>query len=162
MSIRLSLLPYRGKTAAQLLGVPISIAGACVIVMRGSWEAFIGLSLVQGDVWMMVAFIFYASYLVLLHKRPAMNSVSFLTVTFGIGVLPLLALYLWELSWARPTATIANVLLATIDLAVLPSVLAYLSSAPLAVDVPSLPCVPHAGTLALDKESLRPRPRASA
>jgi drug/metabolite transporter (DMT)-like permease len=125
--ILLSLLLYGEKTSAvQLLGVSISIVGASVIVMRGSWDAFIGLSLVQGDLWMMVAVVLYACYSVLLRKRPAMHPLSFLTLTFGIGVLSLLPLYLWELSWTRPSASAVNVLLTTMYLAVFPSILAYL------------------------------------
>lgn len=125
--IVLSLLLFREKIAAvQSLGVSMCVAGAAMIVVRGSWHTLIQLSPVQGDVWMMVAVVLYALYSVLLRKRPALHPLSFLTLTFGIGVLSLAPLYLWELSWVRPTATAGNIALSVMYLAVFPSVLAYL------------------------------------
>jgi drug/metabolite transporter (DMT)-like permease len=117
---------YREKVlGTQLLGVFICIAGAGVIVLRGQWHTLLDLSFVQGDVLMILAVVLYALYSVLLPKRPGIHPLSFLTVTFGLGALGLLPVYIWELSGSGPFAITADVFMSVVYVAVFPSIVAY-------------------------------------
>ncbi len=78
----------------QLFGVLLCVMGAATVVLRGQWQLFTQMTLVEGDLLMAIAVVAYALYSALLRKRPAMHPMSFLVYTFGIGALMLLPLYL--------------------------------------------------------------------
>ena len=83
----------------QLVGVILCILGAVLIALKGKWSTLTTMSFTEGDILMLLAVLTYALYSALLRKRPAVNPLSFLTVTFGIGTLMLLPLYVAELLW---------------------------------------------------------------
>jgi drug/metabolite transporter (DMT)-like permease len=74
---------------------------------------------------MILAVVLYALYSVLLPKRPGIHPLSFLTVTFGLGALGLLPVYIWELSGSGPFAITADVFMSVVYVAVFPSIVAY-------------------------------------
>ena len=67
-----------------------------IIATQGSPGDLFDLALNPGDVWVLAAVLSYAFYSVLLRRRPAVHPLSFLAVTFALGDLMLLPLYLWE------------------------------------------------------------------
>jgi drug/metabolite transporter (DMT)-like permease len=83
----------RGLQAASLL---LSLVGAVLIIVRGDLEALVAFDFVAGDLWVVAATVGGAFFSVLLFFRPAIHPVSLVTVTFCIGVVPLVPFYLWE------------------------------------------------------------------
>ncbi len=124
--ILISLLRYREKShAVQLAGVSLSIAGAVLIVIRGSLSALLQMKVAGGDLLVSVAVVSYALYSVLLRERPAIHPLAFLAATFGLGALGLLPLSLWELAAVGPPKIDFRVALSILYVAVFPSILAY-------------------------------------
>lgn len=55
----------------QWLGIGISFAGAAVLICHGDLAALLALRLGRGELWMLVAVPVWATYSVLLKRRPA-------------------------------------------------------------------------------------------
>jgi drug/metabolite transporter (DMT)-like permease len=113
-------------TAAQAVGIMMSLAGAVTIVCRGDIGTLIAISLNRGDVWILIALAAYALYTALLRLRAPMHPLSFLAATIGASVIVLTPAALWEVVDGRvmrldmPTAAI----LAYVG--IFPSILSYL------------------------------------
>lgn len=116
---------YERIRKIQIVGVICCILGASLVVLRGNILTFMNLSFVQGDLLMLTAVFLYALYCVLLRKRPPMHSMSLLTYTFGLGVLGLLPLYVWETSTLGPIVFTWEVAQSILYVAVFPSIVAY-------------------------------------
>ena len=116
---------YERIRMIQLIGVTGCILGAFLVVLKGSLDTFLKLSFDKGDLLMITAVFFYALYCVLLRKRPRMHPMSFLTYTFGIGVLGLIPLYAWETATLGPAAFTREAALSILFVAVFPSIVAY-------------------------------------
>ena len=123
----MSFLIFREKiTAIQAIGVVISLIGAFIIIMQGDLKMLSSLSMNRGDVLIFIAVISYAGYSVMLRKRPSIHPLSFLAVTFIIGSLLLLPLYLWETFTMRSISFNRPTLLAISYVAIFPSIVSYL------------------------------------
>ncbi|OJU83799.1 MAG: permease [Shinella sp. 65-6] len=71
----------------QVAGVALSILGVAGIVFEGDPAAALRLHLGKGDALVLIAVVVWSLYTVLLRLRPAISPVSFIWVTFAIGVL---------------------------------------------------------------------------
>jgi drug/metabolite transporter (DMT)-like permease len=121
-----TLVMFREKVSGvQILGVAICIIGAFIVILRGRWDTLLGMSFAPGDILMMGAVVLYALYSVLLRRRPAIHPLSVLIYTFGLGVLFLLPLYIWELAGSATMKLSLAVILSILYVAVFPSIVAY-------------------------------------
>ena len=121
-----TLLMFKEKVnRRQLLGVAICIFGAFIVILRGRWDTLLGMSFASGDILMMGAVIVYALYSALLRQRPAIHPLSFLIYTFGLGVIFLLPLYIWELAGSATMTLTLQVILSILYVALFPSIVAY-------------------------------------
>lgn len=121
-----TLVMFKEKVSAlQIMGVAICIIGAFIVILRGRWDTLLGMSFASGDILMMGAVILYALYSVLLRRRPAVHPLSFLIYTFGLGILFLLPLYIWELACSATMNLNHRVILSILYVAVFPSIVAY-------------------------------------
>ncbi len=124
--ILVSLILFRERvTAIQVLGTILCMIGAAIVVLRGDLGALLSLSIAQGDVIMIAAVILYALYSVLLRRKPDVHPFSILLYTFGLGVLMLLPIYIWEHHAVGPVPTRPEALLAIGYVAAFPGVVAY-------------------------------------
>ncbi|WP_319407272.1 DMT family transporter [uncultured Desulfosarcina sp.] len=124
--IVISLILYGERVSwIQAAGVSLCVVGAGVVVLKGRWQSLIDMSLVQGDLLMLVAVILYALYSALLPKRPNIHPMSFLTYSFGLGCLGLLPLYLWEVSVVGTFTLTPGVAGSIGYVAIFPSIVAY-------------------------------------
>jgi drug/metabolite transporter (DMT)-like permease len=112
-------------TRLQILGVTICISGAFVVILRGQWDTLVGLAFAPGDILMMGAVILYALYSALLRQRPAIHPLSFLIYTFGLGIIFLLPLYIWELAGSATMTLTYPVIVSILYVALFPSIVAY-------------------------------------
>lgn len=126
MIILISWVVFREKiSTVQMVGVMVSMAGAGLIVVHGKWQILLAMNLVEGDVLMLIAVFVYALYSALLRKRPPIHPLSFLTLTFGFGMLMLLPFYLWELMVAGPFSVSPAAIMSILYVALFPSIIAY-------------------------------------
>jgi drug/metabolite transporter (DMT)-like permease len=58
-------------TPRQWAGTAVSLAGAGVLISRGSLDVLLGLDLVRGDLWMVAGVLLWTAYSLLLRRRPA-------------------------------------------------------------------------------------------
>lgn len=113
-------------TWAQAAGIAISLSGVFVILLRGDPGALADINLNRGDIIFLVAMGCFGFYSALSAKRPRVHNLSFLTFTFGCGMVCLIPALLWELA-ARPVMQFTPQSFAVIAyVAIFPSILAYL------------------------------------
>lgn len=124
--IVISLVLYRERVSLlQLAGVAACILGAAMVVLHGDIGALLAMSLVRGDVIMVVAVIIYAAYSALLRRRPPIHPLSFLIFTFGIGAGGLAPLYAWEIAAVGAFSWSWQVVVSILYVAAFPSIVAY-------------------------------------
>jgi len=85
----------------QLVGVAISLAGALIIISKADLRVVLGLAFNGGDLIIMTAVVIWSLYSVLLRKGPKVHPLSFLAVTFAVGVVSVLPFYLAEVASGR-------------------------------------------------------------
>jgi drug/metabolite transporter (DMT)-like permease len=92
----------------QVLGVSVTLLGVVAVSARGSLEVLRSLGFNIGDLWMLVASLFYAGYTLGLRRRPAVSGLVFFTamaVAAFLTSLPLVAVeaLAGTLQWPTPT-----------------------------------------------------------
>ena len=113
-------------TAAQAVGILLSLIGVLIIMLRGNLLSLTDIEFNRGDLIFALALLIFGFYSVLSSKRPAIHALSFAAFTFGCGAACLIPLFLWEL-YARPTMELNGANLLTLFyVAVFPSAVAYL------------------------------------
>ncbi len=86
-------------TPLQGLGVVVSTLGALAIILRGDLAILWRLDFNRGDLWILLASTLWATYSVLLKRKPAELEVMALTTAVVVtGALMMAPLYLWEMS----------------------------------------------------------------
>ena len=121
-----TLVLFKEKVSGmQILGVAICVFGAFIVILRGRWDTLLGMSFAPGDILMMGAVILYALYSALLRRRPLIHPLSFLIYTFGLGIIFLLPLYVWELAGSAAMILTLPVVLSILYVALFPSIVAY-------------------------------------
>jgi len=110
----------------QGAGILVSLWGAVTIIARGEPTVLASLQFNRGDLLVGAAVLCYAGYSVLLRTRPAVHPLSFITVTFWLGALMILPLYLGESLAGRPLQVQPVALLVIGYVSIFPSILSYL------------------------------------
>ncbi|WHU03189.1 DMT family transporter [Sphingomonas sp. NIBR02145] len=110
--------------AAQIAGVSIAAIGVLTIILKADPAALLSLSFNIGDVLVLCAVLAWSLYTALLRLRPPIDPLSFLALTFAIGVLAMLPFAIAELR-SFPLHFTPRVLGAYAYVALLPSVVAY-------------------------------------
>ncbi len=90
-----AFIAYRTRIGwMQALGVAVTIVGVLVTASRGDLSILATLSFVPGDLWMIIACVFYAGYTVGIRSRPPVPGLVFfmaLALVACLVSLPLLA-----------------------------------------------------------------------
>lgn len=119
------ILERQQTSVLRLMGTALSMAGVMIVVVQGQLETLLHLRLNAGDLLVLVASVLWAAYTVLLPRRPDLHPLSFLGLTFIIGVIVVTPLSVHELrQGARIVAspmTAATIAYVTI----FPSIIAY-------------------------------------
>jgi drug/metabolite transporter (DMT)-like permease len=122
-----SYLLFRTPVHQRLAwGTMLCLAGAVTIIVRGDPAVIAALSFNPGDLLVFLAVAAYAAYSVLLRKRPPIHPLSFVAVTFALGTLMLLPLYLWETYTVRPISLNRVTLVSIAYVGIFPSIISYL------------------------------------
>jgi drug/metabolite transporter (DMT)-like permease len=112
--------------AGQVGAMLLSLAGVIIVVCAGDPRILLHLKIGLGDGLILGASAVWALYTVLLRKRPAVHPLSFLAVTFAIGVIAMAPLAVLEWDLGRVVVWGPTALGAMAYVAVFPSLAAYL------------------------------------
>jgi drug/metabolite transporter (DMT)-like permease len=113
-------------TALAILAVLVSTLGVLLVVLHGDLLALFDLRLGYGEILMLIAVTAWALYTSLLRDRPAVSQLSFLVVTFAIGVVAMTPLAIGEAVAGRHVAWTPGTVGAILYVALFPSLIAYL------------------------------------
>jgi len=86
-------------TLRQAGGICVSLCGVLVIISHGSLAVLLGVAFNRGDIWFVIALIFYGYYTALLRQRPRIHPLSFLAAGMAGGALflvPAVAVEVWS------------------------------------------------------------------
>ena len=91
----------------QALGGAIALLGVAAIATKGDPRTLASLAFNIGDVWMIVACVFYAGYTLGLRDRPSVPGLVFFAAMASAAVLTSLPLIAWEIvtgavQWPTP------------------------------------------------------------
>lgn len=113
-------------TAAQAIGIVLSLAGVLLILTRGHPTALASITFNRGDLIFLLAMAIFGFYSVLSLKRPQIHGLSMVAFTFGCGAASLIPLLVWELHACPVMVLDAKNLLSLLYVAIFPSTIAYL------------------------------------
>ena len=117
---------WKARSGAwQVAGTLASTIGVVVIVFEGQPQKLLGLHLGLGDGLVLGSVLTWALYTVLLRLRPAVHPVSFVAVTFAIGVIAMAPLALWEHAAGLRVTWNTGTVLAVAYVSVFPSLISY-------------------------------------
>jgi drug/metabolite transporter (DMT)-like permease len=81
----------------KVIGIIMVVLGVMLIITKGSISVLINLSFTIGDIWMLIASIIFATYSLLLKRKPKGLSIwAFQIATFALGLIFLFPFYIWE------------------------------------------------------------------
>ena len=112
-------------TLAQILGVALAASGVVIIVLRADLHLLRNFAFGLGDLMILAAVVAWALYTSLLRLRPNVHPLSFLAVSFLIGVLCMAPLAALEWLNGDVPHLSGPVLGAFAYVAIFPSVVAY-------------------------------------
>ncbi|HWK40406.1 MAG TPA: DMT family transporter [Croceibacterium sp.] len=109
----------------QNLGVLASILGVAVIVFQGDLAHVVNLHFGFGDGLILCSVLVWSLYTVLLRLRPDVSPITFVAVTFFIGVVTMAPFAAWEWRAGDPVNWRPGVIAAFLYVSLLPSLLSY-------------------------------------
>lgn len=114
-------------TLIQTSGLLLSLVGIVAIVLQGSWEKLIDLSINIGDLWVFAAVICWAWYTIWMKKMPThLNRSGLMATQMLIGLMILLPIALVEqFLLSKPLSLNEKSWLALAYIGIFPSILAY-------------------------------------
>jgi len=111
----------------QGIGMLLIAAGVLVLVTKGALYRLLEMTFAIGDVWVLLASIVFAIYSILVkHKPKGLSLWAFQLSTFGLGLLFLFPLFLWEQFNGAYFAVEGNTLLAVLYIGIFASLLAFI------------------------------------
>lgn len=85
----------------QAVGVAVTLLGVAVTASRGDFHVLASLTFVPGDLWMIIACVFYAGYTVGIRSRPAVPNLVFFTALAMVACVVSFPLLLAEIAYGK-------------------------------------------------------------
>lgn len=83
----------------SITGVTLALSGIILLICKGSINVLLNISFSPGDLWMLSAAVIFSLYTLLIRKKPeGIGTMSFLFVTFGLGLIMLIPFFIYEIS----------------------------------------------------------------
>jgi drug/metabolite transporter (DMT)-like permease len=82
----------------QVLGMAVTMGGVALVAAKGDLDVLRALALNVGDVWMLLACVFYASYTLGLRNRPLVPGFVFFTAMAVVAFLTSVPLLIYEIA----------------------------------------------------------------
>jgi drug/metabolite transporter (DMT)-like permease len=113
--------------AWALAGLVVALVGVFAIVVRGDFATLAAFRPRAGDLWLLVTVTVWGLYSVLLRRKPAgVSQMTFLTVTFGLGLAMLIPPAIVEYALVGGPTMDARAWVAVLYVGILPSAVAFL------------------------------------
>jgi drug/metabolite transporter (DMT)-like permease len=113
-------------TLRQACGICVSLSGVIVIICHGSLAVLLSIAFNRGDVWFVIALVFYGFYTAMLRKRPKIHPLSFLAAGMVGGAVFLIPAVIIEIAAGRTMVFDAESVLSFAFICIFPSLLGYL------------------------------------
>jgi drug/metabolite transporter (DMT)-like permease len=82
----------------QVIGMAVTFVGVAVVATKGEVATLLALDFNIGDVWMLVACVFYSAYTLGLRNRPQVPGLAFFATMAGVAFVTTLPLLAWEIA----------------------------------------------------------------
>ena len=125
--IAISRIVFKEKVPmVRMIGIATIITGVLVLITKGSLRALLEINFTIGDVLMLMACFFFASYTILVRLKPKdIPSNVFLFTLFVIGTILLLPFYLWEHFYYKKVVFDSTTIYATTYVGICASLISY-------------------------------------
>jgi len=110
----------------QTVGIILTMVGIAAIALKGEIQTLLTLSFNIGDVWMLIASIFYAGYTLALRGRPNVPGLVFFTILTTVAAISSLPLVAYEIMSGTVVWPTLQGWIVTLAIAVFPSFLAQI------------------------------------
>lgn len=120
------IFQHRHLRRIETVGMTASFLGVLAIVARGDPETLLNLTLNFGDLLILLSVFVWATYTLLLPKRPAVHPFSLLFACASIGLLGLAPLYAIELANGRHIIASPQAWLTIAYTGIFPALLGYI------------------------------------
>lgn len=110
----------------RAVGLVIVLTGVVLLIARGDIQTLLSLSFQMADLLVLIGALSFSIYTLLVRKKPdGVGQLTFLGVTFGLGMLFLLPLSAWELASGAPVHVTPKVFWLLVYLGAGPSLLSF-------------------------------------
>jgi len=110
----------------QIAAVAVSLTGVACVASHGSLDALLGFAFRRSDLLILTSVVIYASYVVLLRRRPPVHPLSFMQAAMALSAVMVAPFYIWDVSQgSRITGGCENIA-GMVYMAVCPSFVSYL------------------------------------
>jgi drug/metabolite transporter (DMT)-like permease len=125
--VAISRIAFKEKVSnTKIIGILTIILGVLILITKGSLQALLQIKFAIGDLIMLIACFFFASYTILVRLKPKeLPSKVFLFSVFVLGVLFLLPFYLWEHLYYKKVIFDSTTIFATTYVGIFASLVSY-------------------------------------
>ncbi|WP_339918579.1 DMT family transporter [uncultured Flavobacterium sp.] len=125
--VAISRIAFKEKISnTQIIGILTIILGVLILITKGSLQSLLQIKFAIGDLIMLIACFFFASYTILVRLKPKeLPSKVFLFSVFVLGVLFLLPFYLWEHLYYKKVIFDSTTIFATTYVGIFASLVSY-------------------------------------
>jgi drug/metabolite transporter (DMT)-like permease len=125
--VALSRIAFKEKiSGAKIIGIITIILGVLILITKGSLQSLLQIQFTIGDLLMLIASFFFASYTILVRLKPKeLSPKVFLYSVFVMGTLFLLPFYLWEHFYYKKVIFDSTTILATTYVGIFASLTSY-------------------------------------
>lgn len=110
----------------QTVGIILTMIGIAIIAMKGELSTLLTMSFNVGDVWMLVASLFYGGYVLALRGRPDVSGLVFFTVLTTVAAISSAPLVVYEMVTGTLIWPTLQGWVVTLAIAVFPSFVAQI------------------------------------
>ena len=125
--VGISRIAFKEKVSnTKIIGILIILLGVLILITKGSLQSLLHINFTIGDLLMLMACFFFASYTILVRLKPAeLPAKVFLFSLFVLGVLFLFPFYLWEHFFYKKVVLDATTFFATTYVGIFASLVSY-------------------------------------
>jgi drug/metabolite transporter (DMT)-like permease len=125
--VALSRIAFKEKISnAKIIGILTIILGVLILITKGSLQSLFQIQFAMGDLLMLIACLFFASYTILVRLKPKeLPSKVFLFSIFVLGILFLFPFYLVEHLYYKKVVFDSTTIFATTYVGTLASLVSY-------------------------------------
>ncbi|UQD57622.1 DMT family transporter [Flavobacterium sp. K5-23] len=125
--VAISRIAFKEKISVhKMIGIVTIITGVLVLITKGSLQSLLHINFTRGDLLMLVACFFFASYTILVRLKPEeLPAKVFLFSVFTLGVLFLFPFYLWEHLFYNKVVLDSTTFFATTYVGIFASLVSY-------------------------------------